>query len=77
MVYEEEEGVRGELDGFRFAWSESPDELLDEWNFAAGFVPTQLTSNGEWRMFSRSDFNGKGRVVIRNAKGDEFILEGF
>ena len=27
-------------------------------------------------MFSDSDFNGKGRVVIRNKRGDEFILDG-
>ena len=35
-----------------------------------------MVSLGDWTMYSRSDFNGLGRVVIRNRQGNEFIIEG-
>ena len=67
--------ANGILENFEFGWVEAP-ALLTEYNFSEGFVPTQVLYDGDWQMFSNSNFNGSGRVVIRNMLGQEFIING-
>ena len=66
----------GVLDEFKFGWVEAP-AILAVLDFSDGFVPNQLINSGDWTMFSNSNFNASGRVVIRNKEGDqEFIIDG-
>ena len=66
----------GVLNEFKFGWLEAPT-ILTALDFSDGFVPNQLINSGDWTMFSNSNFNASGRVVIRNKEGDEkFIIDG-
>ena len=65
-----------ELEKFGFKWVEA-DDLMEEFNFSDGFEPTQMKIKDEWKLYSDSGFNGRGRVVVRNKQvSQEFIIEG-
>jgi len=66
----------GSFSKLNFTWV-TRYELNATLNFADNFVPTQVRGNEDWVLYSDNLFGGnKGRVMIRNRKGEEWQIDG-